>query len=232
VIKDIYLEQINVSNGGKSLIEDSELMLAHGRRYGVVGRNGTGKTTFLRALVNGEIKGLPKHCQVLHVEQEVIGDDTSVLEVLFPSPPFPSFSLQGRQTSSAMTKPYLPRFRKPQHVRDSWTKPCGRQAPVWARQCMSRTVTAESGLQRAKNLTSLCICQRRSKSKATGFTCLMQCCVMCGRTVMRTACTIFVCHTCLMLLHTRPKMALSMLSAHVLVLQRTGRMCAQSAHDE
>lgn len=41
-IKDIYLEQINVSNGGKSLIEDSELMLAHGRRYGVVGRNGTG----------------------------------------------------------------------------------------------------------------------------------------------------------------------------------------------
>ena len=41
-IKDVYLEQINVSNGGKSLIEDSELMLAHGRRYGVVGRNGTG----------------------------------------------------------------------------------------------------------------------------------------------------------------------------------------------
>ena len=44
-IKDIYLEQINVSNGGKSLIEDSELMLAHGRRYGVVGRNGTGAAT-------------------------------------------------------------------------------------------------------------------------------------------------------------------------------------------
>jgi ABC transporter len=83
-IKDIYLEQINVSNAGKNLIEDSELMLAHGRRYGVVGRNGTGKTTFLRALVSGEVKGLPKHAQVLHVEQEVVGDDTSVLEARAP----------------------------------------------------------------------------------------------------------------------------------------------------
>ena len=81
----MFLEQINVTNGGKNLIEDSELMLAHGRRYGLVGRNGTGKSTFLRALVSGEIKGLPKHAQVLHVEQEVVGDDTTVLQVRFRS---------------------------------------------------------------------------------------------------------------------------------------------------
>ena len=41
-IKDVFLEQINVTNGGKNLVEDSELMLAFGRRYGLVGRNGTG----------------------------------------------------------------------------------------------------------------------------------------------------------------------------------------------
>ena len=81
VIKDVFLEQINVTNGGKNLIEDSELMLAHGRRYGLVGRNGTGKSTFLRALVSGEIRGLPKHAQVLHVEQGAVGDDTSVIQV-------------------------------------------------------------------------------------------------------------------------------------------------------
>jgi hypothetical protein len=41
----------------------------------------TGKTTFLRALAGGEIKGLPQGCQVLHVEQEVVGDDTPVIQV-------------------------------------------------------------------------------------------------------------------------------------------------------
>lgn len=79
------MEQINVSNGGQNLVEDGELMLAFGRRYGLVGRNGTGKTTFLRALASGEIKGLPKQAQVLHVEQEVVGDNTPVLQVLPPS---------------------------------------------------------------------------------------------------------------------------------------------------
>lgn len=41
-----------------------------------------GKTTFLRALAGGEIKGLPVGCQVLHVEQEVAGDDTPVIQVI------------------------------------------------------------------------------------------------------------------------------------------------------
>lgn len=42
----------------------------------------TGKTTFLRALASGDIKGLPRGCQVLHVEQEVVGDDTPVLQAV------------------------------------------------------------------------------------------------------------------------------------------------------
>ena len=45
-----------------------------------------GKTTLLRALVANEIKGLPKHAQVLHVEQEIVGDDTSVIEVRMCAP--------------------------------------------------------------------------------------------------------------------------------------------------
>ncbi len=41
------------------------------RRYGLVGRNGTGKTTLLRHLNQKAIKGIPDNCQILHVEQEV-----------------------------------------------------------------------------------------------------------------------------------------------------------------
>ena len=45
--------------------------MAFGRRYGLVGRNGTGKTTLLRAMAQHQIKGIPENCQILHVEQEV-----------------------------------------------------------------------------------------------------------------------------------------------------------------
>ncbi len=47
-----------------------------------VGRNGTGKTTLLRALAGKHIKGIPPAMQILHVEQEVAGDGRSVLEAV------------------------------------------------------------------------------------------------------------------------------------------------------
>lgn len=54
-------------------------MLAFGRRYGLVGRNGLGKTTLLRMIFNRQLR-IPSHISVLHVEQEVIGDDTPAIE--------------------------------------------------------------------------------------------------------------------------------------------------------
>lgn len=52
---------------------------------GLVGRNGTGKTTFLRYMAMHAIDGIPKNCQILHVEQEVVGDDTSALQCVLNS---------------------------------------------------------------------------------------------------------------------------------------------------
>lgn len=60
--RDIHLEDVTVSNGGQDLIEGGTLTLANGRRYGLVGRNGTGKSTLLRALAVHQIKGLPSNC--------------------------------------------------------------------------------------------------------------------------------------------------------------------------
>ena len=103
--RDIHLENFSVTNGGAELIKDGCITLAFGvdrwplcasslspllnylltlagRRYGLVGRNGTGKSTFLRALSSGQIPGVPSHCQILHVEQEIIGDDTSALDAV------------------------------------------------------------------------------------------------------------------------------------------------------
>lgn len=47
---------------------------------GLVGRNGTGKTTFLRYMAMHAIEGIPANCQILHVEQEVVGDNTTALQ--------------------------------------------------------------------------------------------------------------------------------------------------------
>ncbi|KAK0586268.1 hypothetical protein LWI29_003920 [Acer saccharum] len=79
-VKDIHMENFNVSVGGRDLIVDGSVTLSFGRHYGLVGRNGTGKTTFLRHMAMHAIDGIPSNCQILHVEQEVVGDDTTALQ--------------------------------------------------------------------------------------------------------------------------------------------------------
>lgn len=60
------------------LLQGADLLLSFGRRYGFVGRNGLGKTTLLRMMSNRQLH-IPSHISILHVEQEVVGDDTTAL---------------------------------------------------------------------------------------------------------------------------------------------------------
>lgn len=52
------------------LLQGADLTLAYGRRYGLVGRNGLGKSTLLRMISGGQLR-IPSHISILHVEQEV-----------------------------------------------------------------------------------------------------------------------------------------------------------------
>lgn len=73
-LKDVKLENFDISFAGKRILTNANLTLAFGRRYGLVGRNGIGKSTLLRTLSRRELN-VPTHISILHVEQEVIRHD-------------------------------------------------------------------------------------------------------------------------------------------------------------
>ena len=79
--KDIKVDGIDITIGGKRILTDTNLTLAYGRRYGLVGQNGIGKSTLLRALSKREV-AIPTHISILHVEQEIMGDDTPALQAV------------------------------------------------------------------------------------------------------------------------------------------------------
>lgn len=79
---DIRLENINLDVPGKQLLLDTNFILNRGKKYGLIGRNGIGKTTLLYAICRKEFKGMEKVSQILLVEQEVAGDERSVLETI------------------------------------------------------------------------------------------------------------------------------------------------------
>lgn len=79
---DINVDRFSIMVGGKTLLENAAIKLANGRRYGLIGRNGVGKTSFLSALALGEIEKVPKYIYILYVEQEVIGDSRPVMQTL------------------------------------------------------------------------------------------------------------------------------------------------------
>ncbi|CAO2827540.1 unnamed protein product [Amaranthus hypochondriacus] len=80
-VKDITLENFSVSARGKELLKNASLKISHGKRYGLVGPNGKGKSTLLKLLAWRKVP-VPKNIDVLLVEQEIVGDDRTALEAV------------------------------------------------------------------------------------------------------------------------------------------------------
>ncbi|KIJ32071.1 hypothetical protein M422DRAFT_185112, partial [Sphaerobolus stellatus SS14] len=77
--KDIILPAIDVNFGSNRILTGASLTLAYGRRYGLIGRNGIGKSTLLRHIALREVP-VPAHISILFVEQEIIGDETIAID--------------------------------------------------------------------------------------------------------------------------------------------------------
>lgn len=75
---DIKVHNMTIRAKGKILLENTTLTIAAGRRYGLVGPNGKGKSTVMRMIARRQIP-VPENLDVLLVEQEVVGTDDSAL---------------------------------------------------------------------------------------------------------------------------------------------------------
>jgi len=61
---DIILP-VNIIVGGNHLLEDTTLQLVQGTKYGLIGRNGIGKTCLIDAISAADIEGFPKNIHTL-----------------------------------------------------------------------------------------------------------------------------------------------------------------------
>lgn len=78
---DIKVENFSISARGKDLFVNASLTITAGRRYGLVGPNGHGKTTLLKHIASRSLN-IPPNIDVLLCEQEVVADDTPAVDVV------------------------------------------------------------------------------------------------------------------------------------------------------
>ena len=78
---DIQINNVQLYGGKQELLRDATLKLVHGTKYGLVGRNGTGKSTLLHAIAERTIP-MPEHIHIIHVEQEAAPSEKSALQTV------------------------------------------------------------------------------------------------------------------------------------------------------
>lgn len=84
---DVCDIDFSLAYGGKILLRNAVLRLTRGHRYGLIGKNGVGKTTLMRNLANGAIEGLPENLRTIYVQHEhVVESQGSLLESMVKAP--------------------------------------------------------------------------------------------------------------------------------------------------
>ncbi|KAJ1895689.1 ABC transporter ATP-binding protein arb1 [Kickxella alabastrina] len=77
--RDIHIDSYSLSFHGRMLIENARVELNYGNRYGLLGDNGCGKSTFLRSIAEGDIE-LPPHMDTHLLSEEAAPTDLNPIE--------------------------------------------------------------------------------------------------------------------------------------------------------
>ena len=101
--RDVVIKGLSISAPAKPLLVNADVTLSHGRRYGLIGANGRGKSTLLRFLAARKLPGIPSTLDILLVEQEVAASDThSILADVLSADTHRATLLQEEQTLFAI----------------------------------------------------------------------------------------------------------------------------------
>ena len=65
---EVKVDRFSLDINGKVILEDTQLIISKGKKYGLIGENGIGKTTLLYAMARKEIEGMNKDPQILMIE--------------------------------------------------------------------------------------------------------------------------------------------------------------------
>uniref|UniRef100_A0A8C7KF97 ATP-binding cassette sub-family F member 2 n=1 Tax=Oncorhynchus kisutch TaxID=8019 RepID=A0A8C7KF97_ONCKI len=76
---DVHVASLSLTFHGQELLQDTSLELNSGRRYGLIGLNGTGKSMLLSAIGHREIP-IPEHIDIYHLTREMAPSDKTALQ--------------------------------------------------------------------------------------------------------------------------------------------------------
>lgn len=80
--RDINVSGVSVAFHGKNLIEETELVINYGRRYGFIGPNGSGKSTIMKAIAARSIP-IPESIDIYFLDSEYEASDKTALQAVF-----------------------------------------------------------------------------------------------------------------------------------------------------
>ncbi len=74
---NVKVQQLTITFHGRELVTDSTLEINMGRRYGLIGQNGSGKSSILQAIFYGELP-IPDHIDMFLVSREMPASEKTV----------------------------------------------------------------------------------------------------------------------------------------------------------
>mmetsp|Transcript_21797 Transcript_21797/g.21960 ORF Transcript_21797/g.21960 Transcript_21797/m.21960 type:complete len:927 (+) Transcript_21797:62-2842(+) len=80
-VRDINVSNLSVLFHGAPIVEEAELSLNYGNRYGLIGRNGCGKSTLMR-VIGARCFPIPDGIDIFHLKEEIEASDMTAKEAV------------------------------------------------------------------------------------------------------------------------------------------------------